>query len=150
MKKLDSGFRRNDENGQFQTSYEIIISKRLIFYPRFFILLRGRWNHHLLLCHPRCFPVNRASCKSRSLRHSGEPRIGSGAGAGLQNPGFRFTLRFPEMTIFYCLQEFCSSLNQFRLSCFASPGSRCPSRRQNASPLFPVSRPDESRIPHGA
>ena len=27
----------------------------------------------------------RASCKSHLLRHSGEPRIGSGAGAGIQN-----------------------------------------------------------------
>ena len=55
-----------------------------------------------------------ASCKSRSLRHSGEPRIGIQGRRrnpeSLENPGFRVALRLPGMTIFYCFQGFCKSL----------------------------------------
>jgi len=42
----------------------------------------------------------RASYKSHLLRHSGEPRIGSGAGAG--------------MTTSTCFQEFCKRLRGYR------------------------------------
>jgi len=47
-----------------------------------------------------------ASCKSRSLRHSGESRNPE----LLVNPGFRVALRLPGMTISPYFQEFCKSL----------------------------------------
>ena len=54
------------------------------------------------------------SCKSRSLRHSGESRIGVRGRRrnpeSLENSGFRVALRLPGMTLFSCFQEFCKSL----------------------------------------
>jgi hypothetical protein len=48
------------------------------------------------------------SCKSRSLRHSGESRNPE----SIENPGFRVALRLPGMTIFSCFQEFCKNLKE--------------------------------------
>jgi len=56
------------------------------------------------------------SLLQKPLTPSGEPRIGVRGRRrnpeSFENPGFRVALRLPGMTIFYCFQEFCGSLEK--------------------------------------